>query len=675
MTDPHRIADLELRIDGAPGAWQLSMRLTRPGDQADLQRGPFATGLDPELLRSHDGDPAAYGAALSAMLFVEAAAVVVFAEARAVVLNSGGQLRVRLHLPPSLQHLRWETLADPRSGRPLALEGRLLLLSRYLSGDDYQPVHVGPERSLRTCVAVAAAKNLDQFGLSLIDAAVEHQRATSALAQPDRLELLGGSAAPATWAALQAQLNRGCDILYLVAHGALVEQRPILYLEHDDGTAAVIEGALLVDCLRGLGAQRPCLVVLASCESAGDGYADALAALGPQLALAGVPAVLAMQGRISLETSTIFQARFFEQLLLTGLVDQATGEARFAVSQRDDWWMPVLYTRLRDGRLWGEVEEPQAQYVEQRRLDAAMPAKSVVDKPSELWVQICLPASPGFRKDLPSQTRYGDEITAADVHEGTLPLLFPQGPDGKPQPLKVRVELTAPEFTLSEPSIETVLIPRQDTARLTFNLTPNVARRRSTVTVTIKQLQPDSTYTVAGSTSVETSVLSRGAGLLSRIAWNLSSIGLIVGMMSTGPRAAGSGSTAVKAGAGSQVTVDISKLIDFSGSTVMGSISFGDVVGSDSINRALPTQAADQAPDPLRDLPILRERVATARNVDEETRDEVVSKLDLAYKALARGDSAKARQRVDEALALLQAINKGYMRSVVRKLEALRDLL
>lgn len=669
----HRIADLELRIDGAPGAWQVSMRLTRPGDQADVQRGPFATGFDPELLRDHDGDPAAYGAAMSAMLFAEAAAVVVFAEARAAVLNGGGQLRVRLHLPPSLQHLRWETLADPRSGRPLALEGRLLLLSRYLSGDDYQPVHVGLERSLRTCVAVAAAKDLDQFGLSLIDAAVEHQRATSALAQLDRLELLGGSAAPVTWHALEAQLNRGCDILYLVAHGALVEGRPVLYLEHDDGTVAVIEANLLADCIRGLGVRRPFLVVLASCESAGDGYADALAALGPKLALAGVPTVLAMQGKVSMETSGLFQARFFEQLLLTGFADQAASEARFSVRWRDDWWMPVLYTRLRDGRILGE--ERADLYLEQRRLDAAMPAKATVAESTELWVQICLPGSAGFRKELPSQTRFGDEITATDVRGGTLPLLFPQGPDGKPQPLKVRVELTAPDFTMSEPSIETVLIPRQDTARLTFTLTPKVARRRSTVTVIIKQRQPDNTYTVAGSTSVETSLLSRGAGLLATIAWNLSSIGMIVGMMSAGTRADSSGATGIKAEAGSMVAIDNRKVVDFSDATVMGSVSFGDVVHGGIINRGLLVQEADQALKPLRDLAILREQVAAALNVDEDARDEAAAKLGLAHKTLEHGDRAKALQCIDEALGLLRPINNGSMRAIVRKLEALRDLL
>jgi hypothetical protein len=64
-----------------------------------------------------------------------------------------------------------------------------------------------------------------------------------------------------------------------------------------------------------------------------------------------------------------------------------------------------------------------------------------------------------------------------------------------------------------------------------------------------------------------------------------------------------------------------------------------------------------------------------ARNVDEDSRDEAASKLDLAHKALARGDSARAGQRVAEALDLLRPMNNGYINSVVRKLEALQQTL
>jgi hypothetical protein len=142
--------------------------------------------------------------------------------------------------------------------------------------------------------------------------------------------------------------------------------------------------------------------------------------------------------------------------------------------------------------------------------------------------------------------------------------------------------------------------------------------------------------------------------------------------------ASGPGATAINAGAGSTVTVDNSKLIDFGGATVMGGVSIGDVAGRDIIKVNGPSGAADagdRPPDPLRDLPLLRERVAVARNVDEDSRDEAASKLDLAHKSLARGDSTKARQRISEALDLLRPMNNGYINSVVRKLEALQQAI
>ena len=46
---------------------------------------------------------------------------------------------------------------------------------------------------------------------------------------------------------------------------------------------------------------------------------------------------------------------FFAELLKTGRVDQAIGKLP-ATPYRDrlDWWVPVLYTRLKDGQLWRE---------------------------------------------------------------------------------------------------------------------------------------------------------------------------------------------------------------------------------------------------------------------------------------------------------------------------------
>jgi hypothetical protein len=101
----------------------------------------------------------------------------------------------------------------------------------------------------------------------------------------------------------------------------------------------------------------PRLVVLASCGSAGSG--EALAARGSvqttlaaRLADAGVPAVIAMQGNISYATVATLMPALFEELHKDGRIDRALAVARGLVRSRPDSWMPALFVRLVDGRLW-----------------------------------------------------------------------------------------------------------------------------------------------------------------------------------------------------------------------------------------------------------------------------------------------------------------------------------
>jgi hypothetical protein len=99
-------------------------------------------------------------------------------------------------------------------------------------------------------------------------------------------------------------------------------------------------------------------VVLASCQSAGSGAeartgdGGALAAFGPRLAEAGVPAVVAMQGNVTMQTMAQFMPVFFQELQRDGQIDRAMAVARGAVREQPDWWMPVLFMRLKSGRIW-----------------------------------------------------------------------------------------------------------------------------------------------------------------------------------------------------------------------------------------------------------------------------------------------------------------------------------
>ncbi|NTV64037.1 MAG: caspase family protein [Oscillochloris sp.] len=129
----------------------------------------------------------------------------------------------------------------------------------------------------------------------------------------------------------------------------------------------------------------------------------------------------------------------------------------------------------------------------------------------------------------------------------------------------------------------------------------------------------------------------------------------------------------------SNQVIDNRKVIDF-GSAQIGSMTFkGDIAQGDIIKAyygGAPTSDPDDAPlDPLKELPKLQQRVSVARNVDEDARDEAAAKIGLAVRALDRGDRAKARERIDEALALLDPLNNGYLTSAARKLRAVRQAL
>jgi hypothetical protein len=181
----------------------------------------------------------------------------------------------------------------------------------------------------------------------------ERKRAQDALGEIPITEVTG----PGTFSTLVDRLREEFDILYLVAHGALIDGDPILWLESATGATDKRPGRDLVDRLCEL-PRPPRLVVLASCQSGDTGYMagdGALVALGPRLAEAGIPAIIAMQGKVSMATVEQFMPVFFRELCRRdghGQIDRAMAAARFAVRDRPDVASPVLFLRLTSGRIW-----------------------------------------------------------------------------------------------------------------------------------------------------------------------------------------------------------------------------------------------------------------------------------------------------------------------------------
>jgi CHAT domain-containing protein len=99
---------------------------------------------------------------------------------------------------------------------------------------------------------------------------------------------------------------------------------------------------------------QPQLIFLAVCQSA-LGFDDRmLVGLGPELVRLGVPAVVAMRGRVHLRTAQKVIEVFYQGLVGHGVVDRALNQARSAVlnAELPDLESPVLYMRLPSGQLW-----------------------------------------------------------------------------------------------------------------------------------------------------------------------------------------------------------------------------------------------------------------------------------------------------------------------------------
>jgi hypothetical protein len=355
---PQACADLELYLyRQADGATVADLRLCAPDSERDSDLGSgLPVRLDVDELRALTLDPDTYGRRLSAMLFTEPRLREAWVRARAYASGAAAALRVRLWIDSSaadLHSLRWETLCD-MEGPPLC-RSEQVLFSRYLDTDDLGRVRQGSRPALRALVAIANPSDLPRYGLAPVDASGEAARVSAALTGVP-LTRLGGDLGcpPASLNMIVDALRQGHQVLYLVCHGALAEGGPVLWLENDGDSQGPVTGE---DFVRRIGdlspAQRPLLVVLASCQSAGDGHA-VLVAIGPALAQAGVAAVVAMQGNVPVRTVERLMPAFFRALLRDGAIDRALAIARADLSDDHPWWMPALFMQVRDGRLWAE---------------------------------------------------------------------------------------------------------------------------------------------------------------------------------------------------------------------------------------------------------------------------------------------------------------------------------
>src|SRR5262249_14407665 len=152
---------------------------------------------------------------------------------------------------------------------------------------------------------------------------------------------------------------RGGDIhiFHFIGHGRFDPdpevQDGILMLESDDGKSYPVSGQLLGMHLE---EHRPLrLVILNACEGARSSLSHAFGGTAQSLVQHGIPAVVAMQFKITDNAAITFASEFYAAIADYYPVDAALAQSRLAIRGEDnhlEWATPALYMRSPDGRIF-----------------------------------------------------------------------------------------------------------------------------------------------------------------------------------------------------------------------------------------------------------------------------------------------------------------------------------
>lgn len=288
-----------------------------------------------------------FGARLTAAIFRDDI-LIQFDRCRSLSRTQGTPLRILLRTNgPHVARIPWEYLVDP-------------------SRDDYLALRVPVARCLRLMNRIpplALTLPLRVLGISanprdlpVLEGEKEGRQIAGALQRysSDNVDVhwLTGD----RWQDLARELRFGSwHVLHCVSHGGFDEERNAGYvqLSGNDGSARKIYASdferLIADCpnLR--------LIVLNSCESAVSGSEDVFTSAAASLVRAGVPAVVAMQYKITDRAALVFASSFYERIAEGLPVDRAVTLAREDVKMDLDsleWATPVLFLASDETRIF-----------------------------------------------------------------------------------------------------------------------------------------------------------------------------------------------------------------------------------------------------------------------------------------------------------------------------------
>lgn len=260
-------------------------------------------------------------------------------------------IRLKLTLqPPEVAALPWEFMYDPRQRDYVCLCNTSIV--RYLDIPiPVEPLAVPPP--LQILGMVVSPHGLDALDVEnekrRVEAAVEHLQATGLV----RLTWLPGQ----SWRQLQRVMRQGSwHIFHFIGHGGFDDTsgEGLIVLADDEGNPFNLPATSLARLLEGHHALR--FVLLNACEGGRSSEQNIFSSTAATLINRGIPAVLAMQYKITDDAAIEFARSFYEALADTMPVDTAVAQAREALSlafpSTVEWGTPVLYMRSPNGVLF-----------------------------------------------------------------------------------------------------------------------------------------------------------------------------------------------------------------------------------------------------------------------------------------------------------------------------------
>lgn len=272
-----------------------------------------------------------------------------FSAAKARAAATGRGVRLRLELEPAeLSALPWEFLYDDNTGIFLANDVQTPV-SRYVDVPLSKRDLKEPGLPLRVLLILSGPKDL-----SPLDAAAEEGLIRSALEQhieAGRIEV--ETLQEATIRNINQKLReKGHHVLHFIGHGVFADDKGFLALVDADQRAHLIDEERFASFF--LGNRSLGLAVLNACQTATTSSRRVLRGMASSLVQKGIPAVVAMQYRVSDTTARLFADEFYRTLALGWPVDAAVQTTRNAIyievgPDHADFAAPVLFMRAANG--------------------------------------------------------------------------------------------------------------------------------------------------------------------------------------------------------------------------------------------------------------------------------------------------------------------------------------